>query len=141
MQLINVKKLKENATLPTRAHDEDAGLDLYASEDVKYIAGQVVVSVPTGVAIEVVDGYVGLVRDRSSVSKSGLKVTAGVVDAGYTGEVSIVMLNVSGKNGKINKGQKIAQMLVFAISTPRVREVTEFRPSARGDKGFGSSGT
>lgn len=140
MQLINVKKLDENATIPTRAHDEDAGLDLYSSADVGYTADQLIVVVPTGIATEIVDGYVGLIRDRSSVSRSGLKVTAGVVDAGYTGEIVIVFLNLSKKAGVISKGQKIAQMLVFAISTPRVRLVDEFRPTTRGENGFGSTG-
>lgn len=139
METINVKLLNKHAIAPTRAHSWDAGLDLYASEDVPY-KPDTIVTVSTGVAMAVPVGYVGLVRDRSSVSKQGLKVTAGVVDAGYTGEIGVVILNLSNQHGCIRKGQKIAQILLLPVSTPLVAVVDELPSSTRGDKGFGSSG-
>jgi dUTP pyrophosphatase len=127
------------ATLPTRAHAHDAGLDLYASADTPYKPGEVFV-VKTDVAVGIEPGFVGLVRDRSSVSKTGLKVTAGVVDAGYTGECCVVMLNLSGEHGCVRRGQKIAQLLIMPVATPAVVETYSLGESARGVKGFGSSG-
>lgn len=139
MKQINVKKLDKNADLPTRNNADDAGLDLYASEDVSYKPGDIII-VPTQVAMEIEPGYVGLVKDRSSVSKTKLKVTAGVVDAGYRGSVDVVFLNLSGEHGCIRKGNKIAQLLIVPVATPVVREVNELSNTARGSKGFGSSG-
>jgi dUTP pyrophosphatase len=139
MKTVKVKRLKDTATLPTRAHEFDAGMDLYASEDVEYRPGNLIL-VPTAIAVEIPSGYVGLVRDRSSVSKTKLKVTAGVVDAGYTGEVCVVLLNHSGEYGCIRKGSKIAQLLIIPVATPSIVEVSELSDSERGDKGFGSSG-
>jgi dUTP pyrophosphatase len=139
MEPIKIKKLHPEAVLPTRAHPNDAGMDLYALADVPYKPGDCIV-VPTGVAISVPEGYVGLVRDRSSVSKQRLKVTAGVIDAGYTGESCVVLLNLSGEHGCIKRGSKIAQMLLIQVATPAVEEVVELAASPRGAKGFGSSG-
>jgi dUTP pyrophosphatase len=140
MKTINVMKLHKNATLPTRAHEGDAGLDIYALEDVGYDPRDTIVVVPTGVAMSVESGYVGLIKDRSSVSKTGLKVTAGVIDAGYTGEVNIVFLNHSKEAGCFRKGSKIAQMVVQKVELPTVTEVTTLAKSERGSKGFGSTG-
>lgn len=139
MKKIKVLKMSSNATLPTRAHPTDAGLDLYAAKDTPYNPGDVV-TVSTDIGVQVEPGYVGLVRDRSSVSKKGLKVTAGIIDAGYTGEVCIVMLNHSGSYGCIQKGTKIAQLLVVPVALPEIEEVTSFDETERGNKGFGSSG-
>jgi dUTP pyrophosphatase len=101
-----------------------------------------VIKVPTGVAIEIPPGYVGLIRDRSSVSLTGLKVTAGVIDAGYTGEVNVCLLNVAAEHGCIVKGQKIAQILIVPVATPPVEVVKEFTTkSGRKEKGFGSTGS
>lgn len=134
-----MKKLTKEATLPTRSHTHDAGLDLYASHDVSYKPNDII-RVPTGVAIAIDVGFVGLLRDRSSVGSKALKVTAGVIDTGYTGEVDVVLLNLSGQHGCIKAGSRIAQLLVMPIALPEVVEVETFTPSERGDKGFGSSG-
>ena len=141
VKTIQVKKLdKMNGTLPTRAHPEDAGLDIYASKSVSYNPGEIIL-VPTSVAIDIPKGTVGMVRDRSSMGKKGLKVTAGIIDAGYTGEVNVVLLNLSGKHGCIQKGDRIAQLLILPIALPEVIEVDEFTThSERGGKGFGSTG-
>lgn len=139
MKTINVKRLDSSATLPTRSHPEDAGLDFYASENVSYVPNQTFI-VPTKISVSIPPGYVGLIRDRSGVAtKLKLKVNAGVIDAGYIGECCIVLVNMSGEHGCILKGQKIAQMLIVPIATPEVVEVDEFNLTARGSKGFGST--
>lgn len=143
MVTLKIKRLNEKAILPTRAHPYDAGVDLFASEDAKVFAGNLV-KVPTGVAVSIPPGYVGIIRDRSSVSQTGLKITAGIIDAGYTGEVNICFLFVApGPDVKLIKaGQKIAQLLVVPVALWKVEEVKELEDNGgRGAKGFGSSGT
>jgi dUTP pyrophosphatase len=137
-------KLNQKALIPTRSHPTDAGLDLYCQENTSYKPGDLV-KVPTGIAIEIPKGYVGLIRDRSSVSLQKLKVTAGVIDCGYTGEVNVVLLNLAeGKDGHgcVQRGQKIAQILLVPVETPEVEVVEDFAPTEAGRKeqGFGSTG-
>lgn len=136
---IETVRLDKNATLPTRANPDDAGLDLYALENTTCRSGETVI-VRTGVAVGVPKGHVGLVRDRSSMAVNGFKVNAGVIDAGYTGELKVVLLNLSGEHSCILKGQKFAQMLIIPVATPAVVEVEKLGASARGENGFGSSG-
>lgn len=137
---LKVKKLNEDAMLPTRAHPWDAGADLYAAEAVPYKADDVVIFVPTHVSIGIEPGYVGLICDRSSMARSGFKVGGGVVDAGYTGEVGVMLLNLTKQHGCIAKGAKIAQMLLIPVMTPLVEEVTELAESERGSGAYGSTG-
>jgi len=140
MKTIKVKKLSFNAVLPTRAHEWDAGLDLYAAVDIPYKPGDMML-VQTCIAMEIDPGYVGFIRDRSSISKTKLKVTAGIIDAGFKGEVCVALLNLSGEHGCITAGSKIAQILIVPIATPMVVEVNDFNEeSARGSKGWGSTG-
>ena len=138
---LKVRKLHPKALVPTRGHPTDAGLDLYCFEDVPFRPGQLI-KVPTQVAIQIPKGYVGLIRDRSSVSLKQLKVTAGVIDAGYTGEVNVVLLNLSVDHGCVQRGQKIAQILLIPIAAPEVEVVEDFTDteSGRKEKGFGSTG-
>lgn len=112
---------------------------MYADEEVAYKPGEMV-SVKCGVAIGIPSGCVGLVRDRSGFSKTGLKVTAGVIDCGYTGELVVMFLNLSGEHGCIHKGAKIAQLLIMPVSLMPVVEVESLEQTSRGDKGFGSTG-
>ena len=138
---MRVKKLDPKAVVPTRAHDDDAGVDLYAFEDVPY-KSYTRLMVPTRIAIEIPKGYVGLVRDRSSVAiQKRLKVTAGVIDAGYTGEVNIVLEELAGEYGCVQRGEKIAQILLIPIATPPIVVVESLTTETeRKDKGFGSTG-
>lgn len=146
---ISVSLLSENATTPTRNNALDAGLDLYASEDI-FIAQNETKLVKTGVAIAVPAGYVGKIEDRSSMAAKGLRTGAGVVDSGYTGEVGVVIHNVSNSSVKdpvlwrsgysIKKGDKIAQILIYKVERPTVTVVNSLENTERGDKGFGSSG-
>jgi dUTP pyrophosphatase len=136
---IAIRRISPDATLPTRAHPNDAGLDLYSLEDVSLGPGEGRVT-RTGIAIGLPDGFVGLVADRSSLAKRGIKTAGGVIDAGYRGEIHIVLWNVSRERIELKSGERIAQLLLLPTVTPAVREVESLDETLRGEKGFGSSG-
>lgn len=136
---LKVKRLSSDAKLPNRAYEHDAGLDLYSLNEFK-LSPRETRSVPTGVALEIPQGYVGLVRDRSSMGKRGVTVLAGVVDAGYRGEIVVVLHNLSAEALQFEPGAKIAQMLLLPVSAMPILEVQELDASERGERGFGSSG-
>jgi len=141
MFIVKIKKLKPDAVLPSYAHPGDAGMDVYASEDVHIKKGERA-KVPTGIAMEIPDGYVGLVWDKSGLSMNhGLKTLGGVIDAGYRGEVMIGVINLSdNQDYTVVKGHKVAQILIQKIESPTIQEVAELVDSSRGAKGFGSTG-
>lgn len=139
MKTLKVMRLTDTATLPTRANSFDAGLDLYADRSVTLIH-ETGTMVGTGIAVSVPEGYVGLIQDRSSIGAMGVKVMGGVIDSGYTGEVRVVLRNLTDKGIKVTKGMRIAQLLIIPIETPEVEEVKSFVSTERGAKGFGSSG-
>lgn len=134
-----VRRLDPAAVLPTRAHADDAGLDLYALEDGTFQPGEGKVA-RTGVAVAVPAGHVGLVCDRSSLAKRGLKTAGGVIDAGYRGELGVVLWNISGAPQSVKKGERLAQLLVIPVATPAPVESEELGETARGANGFGSTG-
>lgn len=139
---LKVKKLSPNAKLPTVAHPgEDLGYDLYASETV-IIPPQSRVRIPCGIAFEFVPKAGALLRDRSSMAMKGLFTIAGVIDAGYRGEMAVLMCNFSHEHAyEIKAGDKIAQMIPVKPETyHEIMEVEELSESDRGDKGYGSSG-
>ena len=136
---MDAKRLDASAILPTRAHPDDAGLDLYALEDASFEPGEGLI-VRTGVAVAVPAGHVGLICDRSSMAKRGLKTAGGVIDAGYRGELGVVLWNISGQAQRVGKGERLAQLLIVPVATPAVREVEELGATARGAGGFGSTG-
>lgn len=136
---LSVRRLAPDALLPTRAHPDDAGLDLYSVEDVALEPGQGTL-VKTGIAAAVPQGYAGLVYDRSSLAKRGLKTAGGVIDAGYRGELGILLWNISGSAQKLKKGERLAQLLIVPVATPAVREAAELDETTRGASGFGSTG-
>lgn len=142
--MLRVKLLRPEAKAPTIAHPgEDLGYDLYAAETVAFPArGHAVV--PTGVAIELTtaDGTPmgALVRDRSSMAARRIITTAGVIDAGYRGEVKIVMENLGDADQTIHAGDKIANLLPYPVLTTAVEVVDDLADSKRGTGGFGSSG-
>lgn len=133
------QKLADNAILPTRAHVDDAGLDLYALEDVVVEAGQGRMA-RTGIAMAIPEKHVGLICDRSSLAKKGLKTAGGVVDAGYRGEVQVVLWNLSRDAIRVAAGERVAQMLILPIATPAPVEVKDLGQTTRGTGGFGSTG-
>lgn len=138
--LLRIMRVASDAVLPTRAHPDDAGLDLYSLEDVILIPGEGRVA-KTGIAVSLPAGHVGLVADRSSLAKKGIKTAGGIIDAGYRGEIHIVLWNISKEPLQLKKGERIAQLLVVPVVTPAVQEVTGFaEDTLRGTKGFGSTG-
>jgi len=140
MITIKIKKLKPDAVLPNYAHSGDAGMDMYASEDVHIRKGERA-KVPTGIAMEIPEGYVGLVWDKSGLSiNHGLKTLGGVIDAGYRGEIIIGIANLSSEDYTLEKGHKVAQLLIQKIESPVIEEAIELNNSHRGEKGLGSTG-
>lgn len=139
MQSIEMMKVSGDAVTPTRAHPEDAGLDLYALEDVMIESGQGKTA-RTGVAFALPEGHVGMIADRSSLAKKGIKTAGGIIDAGYRGEILIVLWNLSSQAVLLKRGERIAQMLILPIVTPAVQEVTQLTDTKRGVGGFGSTG-
>lgn len=131
--------LDEGAFLPTRAHDIDAGLDLYAMEDCLVPArGSAVFN--TGVHVNILPGFVGFIKSKSGLNvKHGL-TTEGVIDAGYTGAIIVKVYNHSDKDYIIKKGEKGTQLVILPIVIPKVKLVEAIEKTERGDDGFGSSG-
>lgn len=137
---LRIKKLHPEAKIPTYAHPDDAGFDLYAIENETIKKGGRAL-VGTGIAIEIPDGYVGLVWDKSGLSsKHGLKTLGGVVDAGYRGEIKIGLMNLGESDYSIEAGNKIAQMLIQKVEHAEIKEVEELSDTMRGAGGFGSTG-
>lgn len=120
----------------------DAGYDLYSVADVTFAAGGMG-KIPTGVYVEIPNGYVGIVKDRSSMALAGLHALAGVIDSSYRGEIQLIMLNVGAEPLKIEAGRKVAQLVVLKIYAepleivPSLRDLTD---TERGAQGFGSTG-
>jgi dUTP pyrophosphatase len=148
--MLKVKKLHPDAKLPQK-DPEDMGYDLFALEDCYLVAGRKPTPVKTGIALQFdVYGFGGIIKDRSSMAKKGIFTHAGVIDSGYTGEVIILMsyndMSFDALNGnfmhntyRIEKGQKIAQLIPQMTYHWGVTEVEEHKETKRGDKGFGST--
>jgi dUTP pyrophosphatase len=143
--MLRVKRLETGARLPEVAHPgEDLGYDLFALQGVT-LHPRATVRVRTGIAVEARDPATGsplglLVRDRSSMASRGLATTGGVIDAGYRGEILVVMTNLGDTSIDLKPGEKIAQMVPVPVLTGTVQEVESLEVSARAEKGFGSSG-
>ncbi len=137
---LHIKKLHQDAKVPTFAHATDAGMDLYSLEAVT-ILPMVRMQVATGIAVQIPGGYVGLIWDKSGLShKKGLKVLGGVIDAGYRGEVMIGVVNLGTEPIVFETGDKVAQMLIQKVEHPEIVEVTELSEADRGTGAFGSTG-
>ncbi len=134
-----VKKISPEAKLPAYAIQGDAGLDIYSHEEKKILAGEIG-KVKTGVAVEIPDGFVGIVKDKGSTVMQGIHCLAGVIDAGYRGEIEIVVINHGPQPLEIKKGQKIAQIIIQRFEKVKIKEAEELSQTARGEKGFGSTG-
>jgi dUTP pyrophosphatase len=143
--MLRVKLLVEGARAPVVAHPgEDLGYDLFALEGAR-LASRATVKVRTGIAVEARDpqtsvGLGLLVRDRSSMAARGVTTTGGVIDAGYRGEILVLMTNLGEEVVEVAAGEKIAQMVPVPVLTGLVQEVESLEDSARAEKGFGSSG-
>ena len=143
MEELRFTKLSDKATLPTRAHDDDAGLDLYAAEE-KRIAPGARDSVGTGLAMAIPDGLAGLVLPRSGLAlKHGVTLvnSPGLIDPGYRGEVRVLLMNTDQTmEFHCRPGDRIAQLLLVPIATASPMQADELDSSIRGSGGFGSSG-
>jgi dUTP pyrophosphatase len=143
--MLRVKLLEQAARLPAVAHPgEDLGYDLFALEATT-LAPRITVKVRTGIAVEARHPATGaplglLVRDRSSMAARGVATTAGVIDAGYRGEILVLMTNLGEAAIELKAGEKIAQMVPVPVLTGPVQEVETLEDSSRAEKGFGSSG-
>jgi dUTP pyrophosphatase len=157
---IKIKKLNENATIPTRAKESDAGYDLYASTAcVIDPMSRVVVS--TSIALEIPPGYYGRIAPRSGLSIKGIDVLGGVVDSGYRSEIGVILINLNlndpvSKNSKsfnertlmfgsrnrffVEKGDRIAQIIIEKCHDVEFEDADFLTASERGDGGYGSSG-
>lgn len=139
-----VRRVDPAAQLPTRAHEGDAGFDLYALEQVKLGPGDRA-QARTGIAVEIPERHVGLVVPRSGLAaEHGISLVnaPGVIDAGYRGEIRVLLLNTDTSHPVVlEAGDRIAQLLITRIEIPDVVEVEELPRSARGEGGFGSSGS
>jgi dUTP pyrophosphatase len=136
---LKVQRIHEDAKLPLYQHKGDAGLDIFSAIDCVLEAGEVK-PVSTGIRVAVPEGYVGLVWDKSGISLKGVHRLAGVIDSGYRGEVRVVMVNLGKEPYVIEKGMKIAQLLVQPVNEVKVVEAEELESTPRGEEGFGSTG-
>ncbi len=131
--------LDEGAHMPTRAHDTDAGADLYSPVDC-HLMWLDSAEIHTGVHVEIPHGYVGLVMARSSMYVQKGVLTSGVVDEGYTGEIRVRLYNTANQTVHIHAGDRIAQLVLVPVMYARFLQVAEIAGGARGDAGFGSTG-
>lgn len=140
---LRTQRLDPRAILPVRAHADDAGLDLHALEQCHLAAGERA-SVRTGIAVEIPDGHAGLVVARSGLAaRHGIALVnaPGLIDAGYRGELRVLLLNTDREHSvTLEAGARIAQLVLIAVETPAVVEVAELSDSVRGAGGFGSTG-
>ncbi len=137
-----IRRLREDATVPARAYDGDAGLDLAACERIVLAPGERA-TVGTGLAIAIPDGYAGFVQPRSGLAaKNGITIvnTPGLVDSGYRGELKVILLNTDERDAfVVEPGMRIAQLVVMPVPLVDPVEVEELPESERGVRGFGSS--
>ena len=139
---IPVVRLTDTAVLPTYAHVGDAGMDLYADEDIM-LGNETWNLVSTGVAMSIPEGYVGLIHPRSGLAaKHGITVlnAPGTIDAGYRGEIKVILLNGTDKDFVVRRGDRIAQLVVQEFVHGDIVEVSSLVDTERSTNGFGSTG-
>lgn len=136
---LKIKRLKDDAKLPTYAHPGDVGLDMYAMEEV---------TIPPmghhrfyhGFALEFPEGFAAIVKDKGSISKAGLHTMGGVYDAGFRGEYNTHLVNLSDEPYTVEVGDKVAQLIIYPVEIAKLEEVDELENSSRGEGQFGSTG-
>ncbi len=136
---LKVKRIHKDAKLPLYQHKGDAGLDVFSTVSCVLEKGEFK-PIPSGIKVAIPEGYVGLIWDKSGISLKGVHRLAGVIDSGYRGEVKVVMVNLGEKTFVIEKGMKIAQLLIQPVSEVEVEEAEELEDTSRGEEGFGSTG-
>lgn len=139
---VKVLKLVDSAKLPRYEHEDDSGLDLFALEDQEILSGKAVL-IGTGISIELPPGTEAQIRPRSGLAlKHSVTVlnTPGTVDAGYRGEIGVILINHGQHSFKVLKGMKIAQMVIVPVIRAELEEVDSLSETIRGEGGFGSTG-
>lgn len=141
---LKIKRVREDAILPTRGDSEAAGIDLYACLEgsITLVPGATAM-IPTGISCEFPEGYFGLMLPRSSVGAKRHLVlgnTAGVIDFSYRGEILMAFTNTGKQNQTIEHGERLAQMILLPYVTYNIVETDELSETERGEGGFGSTG-
>ncbi len=137
---IKIKRLHKDAKLPTYAHPGDVGMDLYSLEDYELKPGERKIF-PVGFALEFDNNFAAIIKDKSSLPKNaGLHTMGGVFDSGYRGEYNVNLINLGDEPYKIEKGDKIAQLVIYPVAIAELEEVKELNDSSRGTGCFGSTG-
>jgi dUTP pyrophosphatase len=140
---VEITRLDTDLPLPRYARADDAGLDLYAARDVAIEAGERLL-VETGIAIAIPPGWAGFVLPRSGLAlRHGVTVlnAPGLIDAGYRGEIKVLLINHGGERAVLQRGERIAQLVIQSVGRGELIEVETLAPSDRGAGGFGSTGT
>ena len=137
---IKIKRLNDDAIMPSYAHPGDVGRDVFSKED--YVLAPMERKIfPVGFAMEFSTGFAAIIKDKSSLPmKHGLHTMGGVFDAGYRGEYNVNLINLGGEPYKISKGDKIAQIIIYPVEIAVLEEVSELSESSRGEGRFGSTG-
>ncbi len=140
--IVRIKRLTDDAILPQYAHPGDAGMDLFANSELEIGPGETAL-VKTGISIELPPNYEAQVRPRSGLAlKKQITVlnTPGTIDEGYRGEVGVILINHGKQTFPVEKGMKVAQMVIKPVEQAQVIEVEELSDTSRGEGGFGSTG-
>lgn len=132
-------KKSEKAKVPTRAHEADAGFDLFATRDI-YVPASGKVIADTEISVDIPKGYFGDIRPKSGLLFNHSLATFGTVDSGYRGTIKVVLFNLGDRPYHFHEGEKIAQMVLVPCLTPTLEVVDELDETDRGEGGFGSSG-
>lgn len=134
--------LKPRAIAPTKAHESDAGYDLYVPDGEDWlIEGHGAITIDTGVSMAIPEGYTGLVRSRSGLAfRNGIMTVEGTVDAGYTGTIAVMLYNLTGKDYVFSPGERMSQIVIVPIANATLVQADELPETERGANGFGSSG-
>ena len=131
--------LDNGAKMPTKAHRADAGFDLYSRETV-IVSAKESATIDTGVHMQIPEGFVGFLKSKSGLNVKHGITSEGVIDSGYTGSIVVKLYNHSGKDYKVQIGDKISQIVLLPILITDLELVKDFENSERGNNGFGSSG-
>lgn len=135
-----VKLLSDDATMPTKVHDDDAGFDVYSPIDTVIMCGQTK-KIGLGIAIKIARGTVAIMSERSGMAmRSGITSIGNIIDAGYRGEISIILTNLGEAPLVIDKGDRIGQIVVLQLADEKLQQVDELDTTDRGGQGYGSSG-
>ncbi len=136
---IKIKRLHPDAKLPSYAHPGDVGLDMYSLEE-KTLKPAEHHIFDVGFALEFPEGFAAIVKDKGGISKANLHTMGGVFDAGYRGEYNVHLVNLGQESYKVEKGDKIAQLIIYPVEIADIEEVDELSESVRGEGRFGSTG-